>query len=200
MTRLLKDDDGFPIKCDYIYATVVADELGQAATLYWARCHGGFGHPLTLLDWDVDDLRPATWSEIGAKIAAFRKRCGQRYEPQWSAFVEGEALTQQAKLRGAAAKAIYNHLTIPDAWPALCQVAAQYRDADAVKMTKTAAGKIAGRMGGFAGLPRRMPGPRSDDPVTPAWLYGIAIGLDPSSARPPPPAKVVIAKSSQNAR
>lgn len=190
-SRLLKDAEGFPLRSDGIYTTVVLDDEGRAAVLYWARC-GSYGHPLTLLDWDVEDLRPSSWDKIETTVMDWRVKCKTFYPHTVTAFVEGESLAQLAQLRGCMARPIPAHLTVTTAWSSLCQIAGHYRDTDEVKITLPALRKMKAREGGFAGLPRAMPGPRKDDPTTPAWLYGIVLGLDEASAKPPPPAKVKV--------
>jgi hypothetical protein len=186
--NLLTDATGFPTICDTVYASVVPDERGQAAILYWARCLT-YGQPLTLLDWRVEQLTAGTWAKVEDDLAAVKPRV--RYGTS-GMHIEGEALAQQAILRGASAKAIPDHLTKPEYWNNLWLIAGQYVDDGSVKLTRPAALKIRTSPAGFGALPRRAPGPRGDDATVPAWLYGIVLGLDPASAEPPDPARVKV--------
>lgn len=192
----LKDEEGFPTICETIFATVVPDEIGRLCVVYWAKAKD-YGHPLTCLDWELADFSAETWPNVAARVDELRTRCKARQPPSVVALVEGETLAHQANARGCVAVPIPAHLSAPDAWQGLATVAASSLASGEVKLTKTALAKAAtdlnGRSG-FAGLPRRHPGPRSTDPTVPAWLYGVALGLDAASARPPPPAKVKVVR------
>lgn len=193
----LKDDDGFPTICEAVYATCVPDSVGRLCVVYWARCEAYADAPLRVLDWDLANFSADTWTRVAGQVSALRRRCGARMPPSVVALVEGETLATQANARGCLAVPIPTHLTTQEAWQGLVTVAASHLADGHVKLTKTAWAKansdLNGRAG-FAMLPRMHPGPRGEDPTVPAWLYGVALGLDPASARPPQPAKVKVVK------
>lgn|GEM_PF-6158819 len=192
----LKDDDGFPTVCEAVFATAVPDDVGRLCVVYWARCEA-YGDPLRVLDWDLANFSADTWPNVAKRVEELRRRCGARQPPSIVALVEGETLAHQANARGCLAIPVPTHLTTQDAWQGLVTAAASHLADGNVKLTKTAWAKansdLNGR-GGFAGLPRMHPGPRSDDPTVPAWLYGVVLGLDPASAKPPTPAKVKVVR------
>lgn len=183
-----------PTICDAIYATCVVDDRGQAAVLYWARSRF-FGTPLLLLDWMMAQLTPRLWTDARSALDGYVGTCRARHG-SCGVYVEDESLAVQAESLGTRCEAIYEHLTATDRWTSLC-------------LTVSLAAR-----GGMLGIctraletakahPKRdevydpalnfRGGPRPECPTVPAFVYGVVLGLDPTAATPPRPARVKIA-------
>lgn len=190
MTLPLVAPDGRPTICDLVYAVAVPSDDGRLAATFWARIAGGYGRPLTLVDWEIYQVAADVWRDLGDRVENFRRSCGARYGTA-GPWIEGEALAQRAVASGLDdAKPIPTHVAAADAWPSLCLSVARFVEAGDVRIARPALDKT--RAGGFAGLPRKHPGPRSTDPTAPAWVFGIVLGLDEFAAKPPPPARVKV--------
>lgn len=170
--------------CDVTYATVVS-ENGAYAAYFWARS-GTYGHPLTLIDYAAGQLLPPVWAELSERLSALTAEFHARYG-SLGAWVETEALTAQAQIRGLrVARVIPPHLRTPAAWNSLVVGATHYlRDQQVAKL-----GSVAPRLP--ADVQNFRGGPRGEKPDLPAFLYGIALGLDPAAADKPDPERVVM--------
>jgi len=179
------DSEGFPTVCDAVFATVVADQRGALAVLYWARSDG-FGTPLVLLDWLTPKLTPPPWPVIRIRLDLLGTRCRPRYGVA-GIWAEGAALAQQCE-----ARPILEHLTKPDYWSSLILVATHHLNAGSVRLTTMASARM--RVAKFGALPVLSHAPRDEDgdPTIPAWLYGISLALDERAASPPEPDRVKI--------
>jgi hypothetical protein len=183
-----------PRICDAVFATVVADDRGQAAVLCWARSRF-FGTPLVLLDWGVSQLAPGLWAEAQRQLLGLAAECRARHGSV-GLHVEDESLAAQAEDRGVLTTPIYEHLTARDRWPSLCLTVSLAARGGRVGVTTRA-------MATARGHPRREElftpalefrgGPRPEVPTVPAFVYGVVLALDPTAATPPRPARVKIA-------
>lgn len=171
-----------------MYATCVANETGEAATLYWARSRF-FGSPLILLDWEVAQLTHETWMRAHAALRSLSLSRRARHGSV-GIYVEDEGLVTHAEMRGARATAIYKHLTTPDRWLNLCLSAMQFVKGGMVDRTKAVTNRADERTAGFLNLTAA---PRGEDPTVAAFVYGITLGLDPNASVPPRPAVVKVA-------
>jgi hypothetical protein len=182
------------VPCDAVYATAVVSGTGQAARFLWARSAHGAGKPLVLLDFAVEYLSAAFWEDLTASLAAARVARRARYGSA-GVYVEGEPIAEQARLGGTPAVPVPDHLTTADYWPRLCASASASMQDGAVGYTAEASAGMDRRpfLDGFRGGPRD-----PDDPVVPAFLYGVVVGLDPSAAVPPRPARVTIVRGNRS--
>jgi len=96
-----------------------------------------------------------------------------------------------AASRGVDVRAIPEHLINVAAWGQLWSATAFHVREGLVAVTEAARNKF--ETSAFGALTFRG-GPRPEnDPTVPAWMYGIVIGLDESSARVPIPNKLNVA-------
>lgn len=162
------------------FVTVVPDVRGSVAVMYWARSNG-FAVPLRLIDLFVGQLFPDTWGTIARRLEELSRDYHTRMGCL-GGFVEGEVLTQHANFRGLESTVIPLWLTTPGYWPSLTVAATAYVRDGSVEIVPIAAEAVkrqASEVLNFDG------GPRPERATVPAFLYGIAIGLDPAAAREP---------------
>src|SRR5271165_1617847 len=163
-----------PKICDAVFATCVADDRGQAATLYWARTRF-FGAPLLLLDWDVAQLEPKLWTNDQTTLVGFGRACRARYGSM-GIYVEDESLAAQAEELGVRCETIYEHLVATDKWTSLCLSTTLAMKGGKVKIAKPADERTKSRAAGFLSFSG---GPRGEDPTVAAFVYGVVLALDP---------------------
>lgn len=168
--------------CDAVYATVVIDQRGYAAVLYWARNRTS-GVPLALVDWDLRPFRPDLWGIVADRLEAMAVECRARFG-SLGIWTESLLLARQAEMREQPVLMIPDHLTDAKAWDALSLTATLHVHDGSVKVMEAAYRRT--REAKFGAL-AWMGGDRPDDPTVPAFLYGIVLGLDEASARDPKP-------------
>jgi hypothetical protein len=179
--------------CSAVYATMCKDAGDECAVLYWMRSLPEDKPALVLLDWDRRQFVPQVFADADARLDAFRKdRLAGR--GSLGTFVEEPNFAHIAKSRGYHARPIHEHLVAADAWDRLWASVAFYTREGAVGLTETAKSKPFSALS-FKGGPRP-----DDDPTVPAWIYGIVLGLDEASGRPPQPSVVPLKAKSGSQR
>lgn len=178
-----------PKLCDSIFSTAVA-EGAHIAICHWALSQH-YGLPLVLLDFHSAQFRADCWGEAMEFQVAAAERCRAIYGAI-GAWVETEALAQQANASGFPARPIPDWIAHKDYWPRLVTFAngkirsffyADGVSAGQVKMTDEALAH-ANRQA-FAGANYGGGERPTDDPKraceAAAFLYGITIALDESA-------------------
>lgn len=158
---------------------------GDLAVLYWSR-NRYFGTPLVLLDWDVEPLRPGAWLRAEAKLDGLA-RTNRARAASLGLWVETDAMLQAARAEGAgSARLVPKHATARAFWQELGLAAAVQLRAGNVGVTRAALDKR-DALADVApcGALRYNGEDRGDDATVPAYLYGVALGLDEATARIP---------------
>lgn len=172
-----------PQPVDTVYATAVLSPTRSLAVFYWGRAEG-YGKPLLLLDFTVAPLDDQSWRGVSERLTAVAQTRTVR-KAVIGLFVEGEALAAQARGIGLNARPVPAHLTKPEMWHSMCQAVAAHMSAGSLGYTQSAAAMMDARP--FLDAAGVASGSRDDDPLVPAFLYGVVIGLDPVLARDPHP-------------
>lgn len=166
--------------CDVVFATVVPDETGGAAVLYWSRSAHGNKLPLVLLDFDLPQLEPKLWEVIRDRLDGLAAERGARAGSA-GAWVEGEEIASVAGQVWPDVRPIPDPITSPSYWKSLVLVAMHYVRMNLVGRTELVDSKRERRALGaltFQGGSRP-----EEDPSVAAYLYGVALALDMSIAR-----------------
>ena len=178
-----------PVPVDCVYATVVLAGDGRSAQFYWGR-NAHTGQPLILIDWEVHPLDASIWFLADSTLRDFARERRARIGSMGT-FVEGANIAQIGELQGYLVRAIPEHITTPSAWPSICRSTALYLSDSKVGITEASLIKMASRPfltdAGLSSVEKR-----PDDPIVPAFVYGVVMGLDEASARPPRSAKVKV--------
>lgn len=179
-----------PVPADGVFATAVLSDTRMLAQFHWAR-YEHVGVPLLLCDYDVSPVTADTWPQMIARLDRVQsERLGQR---NLGVMVESPILQRQIHdATGAAAYVVPAHLVTDASWHVLCQSAAMILSRKDVGYTPRAAEKMEGRP--FLTESAVRAGPRTDDPATAAFLYGVVLALDPEVhkdpvSRPPRPSR-----------
>lgn len=112
----------YPRRCDTVFAiidTAVKDTLEHdgTAVIYCAKDRHSIGHPLTILDWDVLQIKGfllETWLPgVYTRLEDLAKACGARYGSAGTWIEDkatGSVLIQHAQNKGMQVEAINNDL------------------------------------------------------------------------------------------
>lgn len=172
------------IPCDGVFATAVLSQTRILATFYWAR-YMHYGKPLVLCDYEVGPLRGDSWRVVVDRLRELRVERRSRLPEPLGVFVETEMLAAQIAGSGVPARAIPSWLTAADSWGQVVQSAAGLLAAAMVGYTRQASARMDQRP--FLTESGVVAGPRTDDPIAPAFLFGVVLALDPVAARDPHP-------------
>jgi hypothetical protein len=171
-----------PVDC--IFGTAVLSTTRMLAVFYWAQSRG-HNKPLILLDFTCEPLTAESWQITKLRLGDLLTERRTRTPRPLGLWVEGEALMQQAFYSDIDARLIPPHLGRPEAWHPICQAAAGHLASGSIGYTPRAQAALDARP--FLNAAGVFAGPRSEDPLIPAFLYGIIIGLDEVLARDPHP-------------
>jgi hypothetical protein len=160
---------------------MVASTDGRIAILYWSRCAYRY-IPLILVDWSCDQLLPSCWAQANDLQHQLAARCRARFGPS-GAWVEGVELAHQAATHGIPARQVPEWIAHKDYWPRLQVAAADFIASSAVRVTDEALAKT--RVKPFPALGSYRHQERTDDPLLPAFLYGVVMALDETAAHDP---------------
>lgn len=175
------------IPCDCVFATAVLGPTRVLATCYWARFRS-YGKPLVLVRYDRGPLTADSWGEAAEALARIATEWRSRLPIPMGLFVETDVLVKLAEAAGVVAKAVPRHLVEAESWQPICQSASGHLAAGEVGYTRAASDEMDRRP--FLDEAGTYAGPRTDEPATPAFLYGVVLGLDEVLARDPKPRKV----------
>jgi hypothetical protein len=174
---------------DGVFATAVLSQTRLLATCYWAR-YVHYGKPLVLLDYEVGPLRGSSWGAIRDALPVWAEERRARVRGSEALFVEGDMMAAQAAAVGLNARAIPPWLVAADAWHQVAQSAAAIMARGDVGYTRRASAQMDARP--FLTEAGVAAGPRPEgDPITPAFLFGVVLALDPAAARDPHPRPLV---------
>lgn len=173
-----------PVPADGVFATSILSATRILATFYWTR-YQHYGKPLVLCDYDVGPLRGDSWRAIDERLVALVAERHSRLPHPIGLFVESELIAVQIAAHGIGSQVIPPWLTTADAWSQVLQSAAAILARGDVGYTRQASDKMDRRP--FLNEAAVMAGPRPEDPVAPAFVYGVVIALDPAAARDPNP-------------
>ena len=170
----------FRLPVDAVYATAVLSPTQMLACFFWGRSIG-YREPLLLLDFSCTLLEAQSWAMIQRTLTELNMLRRARTGHALGMWIEGEALAHQAMHAGIDARQIPPHLTRDEAWHPICQSVAALMAGGSVDYTPRAQEAMEARP-----FPNTS-GPRTDDPLVPAFLYGVVLGLDEVLARDPHP-------------
>jgi hypothetical protein len=169
--------------CDGVFATAVLSSTRILATCYWAR-YIHYGKPLVLCDYEVGALDQNSWTVVANQLRAWRVGRASRIQ-QTPVFVETEMLAVQVSTTGVASRPIPNWLTAVDSWNQVVQSAAAILSRGDVGYTQKAHDRMETRP--FLNEAGVVSGPRGDDPLPSAFLFGVVLALDTAAANDPHP-------------
>jgi hypothetical protein len=175
------------VPCDGVFATAVLSATRMLATFFWAR-YMHYGKSLVLCDYEVGALDQNSWQHIENQLRMWRMGRSSRI-PQSAVFVETEMLAAQIAATGVIARPIPGWLTKADSWNQIVQSAAAILARGEVGYTQMAHDRMDKRP--FLNEAGVVSGPRGDDPTVPAFLFGVVLALDATSARDPHPRPLV---------
>jgi hypothetical protein len=168
---------------DGVYATAILSPARLLAVFYWAR-YIHYGKPLVLCDYDVAPLDENSWQRIADQLEMWRVARLSRSRFAFL-FVESELIAVQVAALGINVRVIPDWLTMQDAWPQLAQSVAAALNRRDVGYLEQASERMDKRP--FLNEAGVVAGPRGDDPLVPAFLYGVVLALDEAAARNPKP-------------
>jgi hypothetical protein len=159
----------FPVVCDAVFATVVADLHGTVAIVYAARSRF-LQPPLVLLDFEVTGLTASLWATTAEHVRKFAETCHARH---------GACLFLPAELVPSACAAGINVVAIPPELDDAGEIAlavAGYVVAGQVKATAFVLDKA--RSLPFRAALDFRGGDVADDPLRCAAVLAIALALE----------------------
>lgn len=171
------------VPCDGVFATAVLSAARVLAVCYWAR-YMHYGKPLVLCDYQAGALDQNSWLRVADQLRVWRIARAARTD-QLLVFVETEMLAVQIAAVGVITRPIPGWLTAPDSWNQIVQSTAAILARGEVGYTQIAHDRMDQRP--FLNEAGVIAGPRGDDPLAPAFLFGVILALDVAAARDPHP-------------
>ena len=141
--------------------------------------------PLILLDFSRAPLEAGSWMAIQENLVRMSADRRSRHGRPLGLWIEGQSLVMQAFAAGIDARQVPDHLIRPELWHSVCQSVAVILTSGQVAQTAHADAQME-RMP-FLNAAGVYAGPRTDDPMVPAYLYGVVLGVDEVLARDPKP-------------